>query len=340
MAINAWWVPSPQQRYWMEATGRRDLGEALRAPKGGTANQSVWNYDLVGYTSPGDVVFHWHTDLVGRPAIVGWSVVVGPLGVGMFPWTPKQGFAKSELAEPRVHWSMPLGGIHLLDTPVTLDDLVPLRSKILSVRSELETHTDGPSYFPFTKYGSDKLRAMQGYVTKFPAELVDLLSIHFDLELGLAEGLGLDGDAVLSTVSAGGQGAVADTARRLAIERHAVRRAIDYYKSIGATNVEELGKPYDLRLQLDGEEVHIEVKGSSSVAGSVIVTRNEVKHAGDWPRTELFVVDNIGVKWKGEGLTAEGGMARRWLRWTPSPDSLIARTYDHTLSVGFVDLSE
>jgi hypothetical protein len=32
-------------------------------------------------TRPGDVVFHWHKSLAGRPSLVGWSIILGPLSV-------------------------------------------------------------------------------------------------------------------------------------------------------------------------------------------------------------------------------------------------------------------
>lgn len=49
---------------------------------------------------------------------------------------------------------------------------------------------------------------------------------------------------------------------RVVAERHAVNRAVDFYAALGATDIEELGKPYDLRLLLNGRELHVEVKGS------------------------------------------------------------------------------
>jgi hypothetical protein len=47
------------------------------------------------------------------------------------------------------------------------------------------------------------------------------------------------------------------------MEDHAVRRAIQHYQAERATDIEELGKPYDLKLMLAGEDRHVEVKGSS-----------------------------------------------------------------------------
>lgn len=41
----------------------------------------------------------------------------------------------------------------------------------------------------------------------------------------------------------------------------------------------EVGKPYDLRALKDGDELHVEVKGSSQPADDVELTINEVRHA-------------------------------------------------------------
>jgi hypothetical protein len=59
-----------------------------------------------------------------------------------------------------------------------------------------------------------------------------------------------------------GQGYLADAEKRSALEWHAVQMAIQHYRAIGATEIEERGKPYDLRLTMNGVERHVAVKGS------------------------------------------------------------------------------
>src|SRR5690348_17367178 len=48
-----------------------------------------------------------------------------------------------------------------------------------------------------------------------------------------------------------------------------------------ARDIEEVGKPYDLKLWLGSSEIHVEVKGSTRPLDSVTLTRNEVADARD-----------------------------------------------------------
>jgi hypothetical protein len=40
MPINDWWVDDPAQKYWMEITDRKDLGDDLRAPQAADDGQN------------------------------------------------------------------------------------------------------------------------------------------------------------------------------------------------------------------------------------------------------------------------------------------------------------
>nr|WP_312775586.1 DUF3883 domain-containing protein [Corynebacterium variabile] len=99
--------------------------------------------------------------------------------------------------------------------------------------------------------------------------------------------------SVGSSASAG-QGWSSNSKRNTAVEQRAVTLAWEYYKSLG-WDIEEKGKPYDLKLTKSGnEERHVEVKGMSSHGGEVHLTGNEVIHAFAHP-TDLFLVDDIIV---------------------------------------------
>ncbi|MGQ0846518.1 MAG: protein NO VEIN domain-containing protein [Sporichthyaceae bacterium] len=125
---------------------------------------------------------------------------------------------------------------------------------------------------------------------------------------------------------------IQDPVLRKAVENHAVDRAIEHYTSLGATDIEVLGKPYDLKLRLAGQELHVEVKGSSLAIGTVELTANEVSHARDHQPTALVVVDGIVWTRSSDGTIATaGGRTRVWSNWEPDDESLRPRSYAYTL---------
>lgn len=50
---------------------------------------------------------------------------------------------------------------------------------------------------------------------------------------------------------------------------------------------------YDLKCTKSEIEVHVEVKGTTSNGERILLTKNEVAHAREFPRPALFVVTNI-----------------------------------------------
>ncbi|WP_372490577.1 protein NO VEIN domain-containing protein [Nocardioides bruguierae] len=109
---------------------------------------------------------------------------------------------------------------------------------------------------------------------------------------------------------AGGQGRQTDADLNRATERRAVELATAHMLQHGWTEVIPLGKPYDLVCRRDdGQEKHVEVKGSSGATGSVIYTRNEVAHFRRCPHgADLIVVRDIELTLDDDGaVTATGG---------------------------------
>lgn len=104
--------------------------------------------------------------------------------------------------------------------------------------------------------------------------------------------------------------------------------AVNYYSSLGY-QVQELGKPYDLLCQKNGQVVHVEVKGSRSKLKSVTLTVNEVVDArnNDW-QSDLFVVDRIVVEQDASGqMVSRAGEARIMQNWKPADSDLTAVEY-------------
>lgn len=330
MAVKDWWASDPAERYWMEITNRSELGVDVRAPQVVPGKSVPWHYQLVAQTQPGDLVFHWHDAPSGVRAIVGWSEVVGPLDVALDTWTPHSGPSKgTPVTGPA--WIMPLASLHLLDEPITLPALLARRDQVLGVEERLRARVSGPTYFPFTKYGDDGLRAAQAYLTKCPADLVALLESEFGLRLEATERAAVDQPLVPASTANGAQGFLRDAAVRQAIELRAVDVAVEHYKGLGATDIEILGKPYDIRLALDGEERRVEVKGSSSRVDSVFLTKNEVQHARSFEHVDLFLVESIKYEIVDGQVKATGGESTVWSNWTPENSALEAQQYRYML---------
>lgn len=334
MALNTWWDADAGQRYWMEiATG--ETGELLQAPKFPGA---TWSYDLVGQVRLGDRVLHWRSG-VGR-GFVGWSEVVGDVRVvPQYTWQPR-GTAGRALPGPRTTegWVAPLGGLHPFPTTLTSDDIQRLSAKIFELDRALDRSHGEPTYFPFYLYGGRQVRAQQGYLVKFPVELFDVIPgldaarerVVPDPDDELPE----DGQPRRKPAPRGRVTRVQDPVLRLAIERRSVDVAKAHYFGLGAReeDVVELGKPYDLRVQLDGVERHVEVKGSSMLVSTVELTINEVEHGRAHGACDLVVVD--GIEWKRQedgSVNATGGTLRAWTDWTPSDDDLSARKFAYNL---------
>lgn len=141
-------------------------------------------------------------------------------------------------------------------------------------------------------------------------------------------GAGEDGD--------GSAGRLTDPDQRKAVERRAVDLAKAHYEALGFV-VQEKGKPFDLLctpgpLAAPGlPVVHVEVKGSTSAAASVHLTKNEIADArqpGKGWRSDLYVVrwielvqDNVGA-WSGIG-----GDQEVHVNWSPHDDDLTATDF-------------
>jgi hypothetical protein len=334
VALNTWWDGDERQQYWMEVATTGSLGEILIAPK---FQGAAWSYDLVAEVRPGDRILHWRSGGTGR-GLVGWSVATGePEVVPAYIWQPR-GTSGRALPGPRTTegWIVTLGGLNLFDSPLMADELQHFIQPVLSVAAALEVEYGKPTYFPFYLYGGRELRAQQGYLMKFPVELVDVLpkvravrtrAGRAGIEVLAEGGIGRNRAVPKGTVTR-----VQDPRLRSAIENHAVDRAIEHYRSLGGTDFVKLGKPYDVKLMLAGVERHVEVKGSSLLIETVELTSNEVLHATEHQPTDLVVVDDIDwARLDGGEFATSGGRLRIFSDWTPIEDHLVARKFAYTL---------
>lgn len=339
VALNAWWDGDPAQRYWLEITDRDDVGADLRAPKVADNSSTKWSYDLCSLVEVGDRVLHYMKRAPGQPSIVGWSECTGPaFTVPDYSWQAR-GTAGRARGVPTVGpgWVVPLGGMKKFTSPTTRSRLNSLRPEVLALRKELEAKVDGSTYFPFYDYGGREIRTQQGYLVKWPVELFELLPELKPAMVGLTPDLddevSEDARPPKARVPKGKVSRAQDPVLRAALERRSLDVARDYYKSKGATehDIKELGKPYDLIVQLDGAERHVEVKGSSQEIATVELTRNEVKHSGSCPTCDLIVVDKIEWSRVGQDVSTSGGRLRIWTSWKPEATSLEPTKYAYNL---------
>lgn len=321
----------------MEITQREVLGENLLAPKLDGAGREQWSYSLVSEVRSGDRVLHYRTNDSGGAAIVGWSEAKDGPSTGTITWQAR-GTRGRERGGPTTgpSWFVPLGGMHGFSTTVRGKDLDVLESELFQLRDDLEARYGKPVYFPFFQYRPGEIRAQQGYLVKFPVELLDLLpelsAVRTETDADMEEELSEEAQPRKRPVPRGKVTRVQDPELRSAIENHAVDLAMARYVKLGATDVLKLGKPYDVKLKLDGEERHVEVKGSSLAIETVELTINEVMHAADFQPTDLVVVD--GIEWTRQpdgSVTTSGGRLRIWSDWSPLDEDLSARKFAYTL---------
>ena len=115
--------------------------------------------------------------------------------------------------------------------------------------------------------------------------------------------------------AADGPGRESDPLVKLAVERYAEDRAIEWLNGQGWV-CKHIGAPFDLRCTKGDRELHAEVKGTRGKGKVVKLTRNEVLHNQEpctWETKcdaqALFVVSGVTVT----GLTPSGGeMGYAW----------------------------
>jgi hypothetical protein len=174
MDVHAWWNEDPLERYWMEITGRPDLGADLHAPRLDDGGRETPTYALVREVQDGDIVLHYEKD---AKAITAWSAAQGGFWEGETIWgTPRSTGPSGAPVEPYPREGLwhGLHGPFYLDDPLTLAELRESEQQIAGILFELESQHGKPLYFPFQLRG-DGLRAAQGYLTKMPAALVEAL---------------------------------------------------------------------------------------------------------------------------------------------------------------------
>jgi Domain of unknown function (DUF3883)/EVE domain len=133
-----------------------------------------------------------------------------------------------------------------------------------------------------------------------------------------------------------GQGYSTNPDIRRAIELYAMQKATAFYEEQGwIVSDVSLTHSYDLLcISITGEELHIEVKGTTSDGAQILLTANEVKHAQNcYPKVALFILSNIKVDPKSIDKP-QGGEIQRLEPWKVDDGTLSALAFSYTLPKG------
>jgi hypothetical protein len=181
--------------------------------------------------------------------------------------------------------------------------------------------------------GGGSSRRLRIFLTGVP---MDQASLE---RLLVGQGIDADAGAVATIVTmaagrsrSGGQGFLVSHAVRKSIEEYAVAWAIRHYQTQGWT-VHDVGssESYDLRCTRErSSNLHVEVKGTTGLGETVILTRNEVLHARSGQNVDLFVVTEITVEGRDTDHPVAGaGVAHVCHNWKPADEDLIPVGYDY-----------
>jgi hypothetical protein len=178
-----WWDDEPDEVFWMEITDRDDLGVDLNAPTETESGREYWSYAFVRDVQEGDVVLHYRSRPIN--AITHWSRATGePYADEVFWGAHGQASGRGPVAPYwRPGWRRPLDGPYPLSQPVTAADLQGIEAEFGAALDALRaSNPRQPLYPPFVLSDKRPLRAFQGYLTKFPRSLMQLVPALAEVE--------------------------------------------------------------------------------------------------------------------------------------------------------------
>ena len=313
----------------MEITRRDDIGTDLKAPSAARGGVPTPGYALVSVVRPGDVVVHYDSR---QEAIVGVSVATGLPESAPIYWVARGSYARRAGEQPR--WlpgvRVPLGHYQQLASPLTLAQIRAERDQLLAIRARIQADANGrPIYFPWIPY-QDTLRTFQSYLVKMPQAAISLFpQLGAAIERAAALSSSLDAASPVEQAEkavghaagklargARGQGFQLDQEVKAAVEAHAMNAATEFYAASWEVADVHGKESYDLVCRRGDEVKHVEVKGTTTEGGEVILTPNEVRHARENRHTALFVLSNVRVERAEDGtVTAMGGVRRLYDPW-------------------------
>jgi hypothetical protein len=177
MSTNHWWETRAKERYWLEATGRLDIGADLRAPLFDDSGKPNWRYSLFRSASVGDFVFHYDTNAA---AITGLSMIAGGSYEHPIVWGARGSYARrkgTNKPHERPGYIIPLSQYRSIDPVIDLGQIRKLSGELKRITSNLAHESASPIYFPFELSAKREPRLLQGYAFKLPLAFIELFPI-------------------------------------------------------------------------------------------------------------------------------------------------------------------
>ena len=137
-------------------------------------------------------------------------------------------------------------------------------------------------------------------------------------DLNQADAMAREVEGLARPTRSGGQAFGLSGPERAAVEARGMALAAKWLRDHGY-HVKDVSKSssFDLLAKRDGQEIKIEVKGTTSAnCDAIFMTRNEVNlHLSEQGRTGLLLVAGIKLHRNGEEIVARGGVCEAVMGW-------------------------
>jgi len=172
-SLHDWWSSRPGESFWMEVTGRNDLGSDLRAPLTNENDKPFWSYSLLRLVKAGDVILHYQRE---EGAIVALSRASGTQWTDNILWGARGSSARDAGIQPHTRAGVYVGleAFRYLADSISLGDIRAQRDRLERAVESLKADAGPPLYFPFEFSRKRDLRPIQGYLFKIPALFIEM----------------------------------------------------------------------------------------------------------------------------------------------------------------------
>ncbi len=259
----------------------------------------------------------------------------------MGEYTARGGFAASETNQLILNLKKPMERRHLPDwhykgraINTAADDLKRLLGR------------NGIDALTFVPVPPSKAKADPAYDDRLSQILQRMGAVYDAEDFGRSlESVGQEAEqvqaAVRSGAAGGGQGFGLTAEERRAVEQHAMKHACAFLESEGyAVQDTSANRPFDFIATRDGQQIIVEVKGSTGPAESILLTANEVAaHKKHFPHNMLIIVHSINLVREVAGPKASAGVRFSLRPWQVDDEYLKPLAYQYEPINGFASLA-